>query len=123
MEAEPPKVDPPKRKRRWFQFSLRSLLIGVTLLAVFSGWQAHVAASRKAVAATYRTRGASLMSIPKYDDRPVGVLLWLRIRFIGDIRIDKIHLPKDSFAEKDAAELRDVFPEAEVNLGFGRWVD
>jgi hypothetical protein len=28
MEAEP------KRKRRWFQFSLRSLLIGVTLLAV-----------------------------------------------------------------------------------------
>jgi hypothetical protein len=29
MESEPPKVDPPKRKRRWFQFSLRSLLIVV----------------------------------------------------------------------------------------------
>jgi hypothetical protein len=25
---------PPKRKRRWFQFSLRSLMIGVTLLAL-----------------------------------------------------------------------------------------
>jgi hypothetical protein len=33
MEAEPPKAEPPKRKRRWFQFSLRMLLIGVTLLA------------------------------------------------------------------------------------------
>jgi hypothetical protein len=34
MEAEPPKVEPPKRKCRWFQFSLRTLLIVVTLAAV-----------------------------------------------------------------------------------------
>ena len=34
MEAEPTKAEPPKRKRRWFQFSLRTLLIVVTLLAV-----------------------------------------------------------------------------------------
>jgi hypothetical protein len=26
-------TEPPKRKRRWFQFSLRTLMIGVTLLA------------------------------------------------------------------------------------------
>ena len=32
MQAEPPKADPPKRKRRWFQFSLRTLMIVVTLL-------------------------------------------------------------------------------------------
>jgi ATP-dependent Clp protease ATP-binding subunit ClpA len=25
MQAEPPKTDPPKRKRRWFQFSLRTV--------------------------------------------------------------------------------------------------
>ena len=31
METEPPKAEPPKRKRRWFQFSLRTLL-GLTLL-------------------------------------------------------------------------------------------
>jgi hypothetical protein len=35
---EPPKVEPPKRERRWFQFSLRTLMIGVTLLAVLPGW-------------------------------------------------------------------------------------
>ncbi len=34
MEAEPPKADQPKRKRRWFQFSLRTLMIVVKLLAV-----------------------------------------------------------------------------------------
>jgi hypothetical protein len=34
MEAEPPKADPPKRKRRWFQFSLRTLMIGVVLWAI-----------------------------------------------------------------------------------------
>ena len=30
MKAEPLNVDLPKRKRRWFQFSLRTLLIGGT---------------------------------------------------------------------------------------------
>jgi hypothetical protein len=33
MQTETPNVEPPKRKRRWFQFSLRTLLICVTLLA------------------------------------------------------------------------------------------
>jgi hypothetical protein len=31
MQTEPPKADPPKRKRRWFQFSLRDLLALITL--------------------------------------------------------------------------------------------
>jgi hypothetical protein len=33
MQTELPKADPPKRKRRWFQFSLRSLMIVVTVVA------------------------------------------------------------------------------------------
>jgi hypothetical protein len=33
MQTEPPKADPPKRKRRWFQFSVRTLMIFVTLIA------------------------------------------------------------------------------------------
>ncbi len=46
MEAEPPTVDPPKRRRRWFQFSLRTLLSLVTLLAAacaYFGWQERIA--------------------------------------------------------------------------------
>ena len=34
MPTEPPNAEPPKRIRHWLQFSLRTLLIGVTLLAV-----------------------------------------------------------------------------------------
>jgi hypothetical protein len=38
MQTEPPKSDPPKRKRRWFQFSLRTLLIFTIVVAVACGW-------------------------------------------------------------------------------------
>jgi hypothetical protein len=34
MQTEPPKAEPPKRNRRWFQFSLRSQMIGVTVTAL-----------------------------------------------------------------------------------------
>jgi hypothetical protein len=53
MQAEPPKAEPPKRKRRWFQFSLRTLMIVVAIVAVqcavcfpaLKGWQyAHARA-------------------------------------------------------------------------------
>jgi hypothetical protein len=38
MEAEPPEADPPKRKRRWFQFSLRTLFVVVTVAAAVAAW-------------------------------------------------------------------------------------
>jgi hypothetical protein len=47
MEAAPPKVDPPKRKRRWFQFSLRTLMIVVTLLAAQCAYVAWVVRDRQ----------------------------------------------------------------------------
>ncbi|HEV2970986.1 MAG TPA: hypothetical protein VGY55_13520 [Pirellulales bacterium] len=34
MQTEPPKAEQPKRKRRWFQFSLRSLFVVTTIVAV-----------------------------------------------------------------------------------------
>jgi hypothetical protein len=49
MESEPSKAEPPNRKRRWFQFSLRTLLIGVTLVAVplgYFGWQVKIVRER-----------------------------------------------------------------------------
>jgi hypothetical protein len=51
MESEPTKAEPPKRKRRCFQFRLRTLLIGVTLVAVVCGyvaWQAKIVRERRA---------------------------------------------------------------------------
>jgi hypothetical protein len=52
MQAEPAKAAPPKRQRREFQFSLRTLLIVVTLLAVTSAclsWWAWPAQERDPV--------------------------------------------------------------------------
>jgi hypothetical protein len=50
MQTEPPTAEPPKLKRCWFQFSLRTLLIGVTLLAIpcaYVGWQVKIVKERK----------------------------------------------------------------------------
>ena len=40
MQTEPPKAEPPKRKRRWFQFSLRTLLIFTVICAIPCAWLA-----------------------------------------------------------------------------------
>jgi hypothetical protein len=37
MEAEPPKADRPKRKRRWCQFSLRTLFVVFSILIIWLG--------------------------------------------------------------------------------------
>ncbi len=65
MEAEPPKIDAPKRKRRWYQFSLRTLMILITLLAVplgYVGWQAQIVRERKAMALELQDAGALFFS-------------------------------------------------------------
>jgi hypothetical protein len=38
MEPEPPKVEALKRKRRWYQFSLRTMMIGVVIVAIPCAW-------------------------------------------------------------------------------------
>ncbi len=61
METEPLDSPPPKRQRRWYQFSLRTLLGGVTLLAVacgYVGWQAKIVRERTAVARELYDAGA-----------------------------------------------------------------
>ena len=41
MQTESPKAEPPKRKRRWYQFSLRTLLIFTVVCAIGSAWVAR----------------------------------------------------------------------------------
>jgi hypothetical protein len=47
-------TDSPKRKRRWFQFRLRTLLLLVTVFAVWFGWLAHQARQQKEAVAWVR---------------------------------------------------------------------
>jgi hypothetical protein len=41
MQTEPSKSAPPKRKRRWLQFSLRGLLVFTLICAIASAWLAR----------------------------------------------------------------------------------
>ena len=62
MQTEPPKAEPPKLKRRWYQFSLRALMIVVTLVAAvcgYVGWQATIVRERDAMLARIEKEGGS----------------------------------------------------------------
>jgi hypothetical protein len=105
MQTDPPKAKPPKRERRWFQFSLRSLLIGVALLALacaYVGWQAKIVRERKAFLQTrYYLPGDS-----SPDVKPLRAP-WM-LRLLGAEPIYHITV----FGRADAERAANPFPEA-----------
>jgi hypothetical protein len=72
METEPSKSDPPKRKRRWFQFSLRTLLIFTVVCAIGAAWVATRMEQKRrelnAVETVVRLGGCANFSDDCYDD-------------------------------------------------------
>lgn len=76
MEAEPRMVEPPRRKRRCYQFSLRTLLIVVTGFAVVGGWfGARMESARKQRAAIDELRTAIGWAAYEYQVGPDGQLI------------------------------------------------
>ena len=106
-KADPPKADPPKRQRRWFQFSLRTLMICVTLLAIGGGY----------IGRQYETvRARKLFADAQRDfvtDTSVQVEIpWIR-KLLGDEGIWKIGLdPEMDKTERLRAAA--LFPEAQI---------
>jgi hypothetical protein len=104
MEAEPPNAEPPKRKRRWLQFSLRSLMIGVALLALLFG---YVARQHEIVQERQRFLDGSHYT---GTNREVADVTWIR-RMFGDQGVAVIGLdPSTDKAERQ--RIADLFPEA-----------
>jgi hypothetical protein len=68
MDAEPPKADLPKRKRRWYQFSLRTPLTVVALVCFIAGGDRTAPASDKSERDATEARIARL--IETIDDDP-----------------------------------------------------
>jgi hypothetical protein len=81
MQTEPPKAEPPKRKRRWFQFSLRALLIFTVICAVAAGWLGETIErkrkEREAVAALVKLGGNVRYDYQRESGNPPGPD-WLR---------------------------------------------
>src|ERR1700688_4093263 len=112
MQAEPSKAEPPKRKRRWFQFSLRTLMIVVTLLAVVSayvGWQAKIVRTRKAWLSSNRQGLSEALYVTRdvLGDQEKGPS-WIQV-WLGDESYREIWAQPE--AGQDAAKL---FPEARI---------
>jgi hypothetical protein len=124
MEAETPKADPPKRKRRWFQFSLRTLMIVVTLLAIpcgYVGWQAKIVRERRAVLDRITKTGGYYHETPRPD--PATGYNWhdryeppLIRRWLGERPIHTIELPF-GFPDAELKQIDEMFPGAYVTGG------
>src|SRR5207302_1539409 len=108
MVAEPRKAETQKRKRRWFQFSLRTLLIVVTVLAAACGYFAKEADS-------VRLRRSFIESHPEYRYSPFffrQTPSWVR-GFFGDESLNVVALPIEATKQqRDLAST--VFPEAKI---------
>ena len=118
MPTELSKADPPKRKRRWFQFSLRTLMIGVALLAVVCAYVAHeasIVAARKASLAVQRL---ATLSSRQYLQRQLvegdsGKSPWLLRRLLGDEQQSEIEV-SPFISPSELVELAALFPEATI---------
>jgi hypothetical protein len=98
--------------RRRFQFGLRTLMIGVTLLCVVAG--VYIGEQRKIVAVRQEwirdDRDLSISAAtPENNDLP-----WLR-RLLGDSKVNEIRVRPSLLIDNDfAIRLREAFPEATI---------
>ena len=109
MQTEPTKAEPPKRTRRWFQFSLRTLLIGVTLFAVpcaYVGWQAAIVRERKSLLEAGAGSAMFNALLDKDSDAAIPTIRrWLGDHFYRLIYVGKL---------ADIQRYKAAFPEASV---------
>ena len=114
MEAELSKADTPKRKRRWFQFRLRTLMIVVTVFAMPLGyveWEAKIVRERKSELAK-RDGQFGVWTVPALADNHEKTIPMLR-RWMGDRAIFWI-IYKRGTTDDEIRRLRELFPEALV---------
>ena len=121
MQTEPPKADPPKRKRRWYQFSLRTLMIFTMVVAIWAwgtryvGSQLRIIRDRHEAAKTYKT-----ISTLEEAYGPNGVLKtqitnsapW-PLQWFGEEGYILIVAP-NSTSDAEIARLEGLFQEANI---------
>ena len=120
MQTEPPKADPPKRKRRWFQFSLRTLLIFTLICAIPCAWLGRrieqKRRERDAVSAI-RTLGGSVTYDYEPRAEPFGPA-WLRQLFGDDFfsEVVEVSLAATKVTDGDLKILKEFHELTDVNL-------
>jgi hypothetical protein len=116
---------PPKRKRRWFQFSLRSLMIVVTLFCVFVRFTGYVVRraqtlKREREQAVIQFRANVYGSLAKLENGrwvpDPRTAPWPLSWFEGGIT--RLQLPEDA-TEESIQRMREFFPEATITKRSG----
>jgi hypothetical protein len=111
-----------KPRRRWFSFSLRSLLVATTVFGVWLGWETSVVRQRSRVQKELETtREYRFTTAAEYADRYGGgpppaniATIPLVRRWLGDRAVQEIwyySAPKPAERERIAK----VFPEASID--------
>jgi len=116
-----------QRTRRWWRFSLRTLLVGVTVLAVWLGWNANVILQRKAMrrwieqvggraavdGQTAELSGETYLPLfwRQADERSWRITPWRRL--MGDQPLDVIVIPPGVGAG-NIRLIRMLFPEVRM---------
>jgi hypothetical protein len=122
MEAEPTKAESPKRKRRWYQFSLRTLLIFVLICAISSAWFGmKIERKRRERDAVQRIIAKS--GVAQYDyeiahqsepDGPAWVRRLFGDNLFSDVRA--VSLPGGTHNDDDLALLDELTQVRELDL-------
>lgn len=102
--------------RRRFQFSLRTLLIGVTLLSLpcaYIGWQAKIVRERRAMVASLSDEPFAMVVLWSDDFGISAIRRWL-----GDHAYCIIELPERD--DEMGNRYMKAFPEASVVVPFAR---
>ena len=114
MTTDRRKADTPQRKRRWVQFSLRTLLIGVALLAVplgYVGWRAKIVRHRSWVLSHFGNRKwPAVIPVELWESQES--LPWIR-RVLGDRAHSRLEVDR-TVPESDFIAIKDAYPEASV---------
>jgi hypothetical protein len=112
-------------RRRWPRFSIRTLLIAVTVFCVWLGWQLQIVRERKAVRElVVHSGGIYGVYVENYGEPPDVAIAptlvarrafdipWYR-RLFGDIAVRKIKAPR-RWPDAQLRRAADAYPEADI---------
>ncbi len=123
-----------KPRRRWFRYSLRTLLAAFTLLALVLGWNVNRVHERDRLLAspgflrtlehcrviaevaplTPAARLAGAKAPPAARPKKTIPYLWT---LLGAIPLDMdVRLPDDQYTASDVRRIRSIYPECDVRL-------
>jgi hypothetical protein len=101
-------------KRRWLRFSIRTMLIAVTIFCLWVGWQVSIVRERKSLVGLVSQR--QYVTLNFWPDPNVD-LSWLR-RLLGDQLLHAtIFVPDGSLSDQERRDIERALPEARIAFG------